>query len=43
VRNISHLVTGEKAGETKINAFKDKGNQVLSEQEYLDSIGSTLN
>lgn len=35
----TYLVTGEKVGETKINAAKDKGVQVLSEQEYLDLIG----
>ena len=35
----TYLVTGEKVGETKINAAKDKGVQVLTEQEYLDLIG----
>ncbi|MGL1958526.1 MAG: helix-hairpin-helix domain-containing protein [Colwellia sp.] len=29
------LVTGEKVGENKINAAKDKGVQVISEKEYL--------
>jgi len=31
----SYLVTGEKVGENKINAAKDKGVQVLSEAQYL--------
>jgi DNA ligase (NAD+) len=35
----TYLVTGEKVGETKINAAKDKGIKVLSEQEYLEMIG----
>ncbi|WP_418139038.1 BRCT domain-containing protein [Marinomonas sp. RS-M-Aa-14] len=35
----TYLVTGEKVGETKINAAIDKGVKVLSEQEYLDLIG----
>jgi len=35
----NYLVTGEKVGEAKINAARDKGVQVLSEQEYLDLIG----
>jgi len=35
----TYLVTGEKVGETKINAAKDKGVQVLTEQEYLGLIG----
>ncbi len=34
----TYLVTGEKVGETKINAAKDKGVEVLSEQAYLDLI-----
>ena len=34
----TYLVTGEKVGETKINAAKDKGVTVLTEQEYLDLI-----
>ncbi|GLS84305.1 BRCT domain-containing protein [Paraferrimonas haliotis] len=34
----TYLVTGEKVGETKINAAKDKGVTVLSEQEYLSLI-----
>ncbi len=33
--NTTYLVTGEKVGETKINAAKDKGVTVLTEQEYL--------
>lgn len=32
----TYLVAGGKVGETKIQAAKDKGVQVLSEQEYLD-------
>lgn len=35
----TYLVTGEKVGETKINAAKDKGVTVLTEQEYIDLIG----
>lgn len=35
----TYLVTGEKVGETKINAAKDKGVKVLTEQEYIDLIG----
>ncbi|KZN32578.1 DNA ligase [Pseudoalteromonas luteoviolacea CPMOR-2] len=35
----TYLVTGEKVGETKINAARDKGVKVLTEQEYLDLIG----
>lgn len=34
----TYLVTGEKVGETKISAAKDKGVTVLTEQEYLDLI-----
>lgn len=34
----TYLVTGEKVGETKINAAKDKGVKVLTEQEYIDLI-----
>jgi DNA ligase (NAD+) len=34
----TYLVTGDKVGETKINAAKDKGVKVLSEQQYLDFI-----
>jgi|TARA_R110002060_G_scaffold77607_2_gene89287 DNA ligase (NAD+) len=30
-----YLVTGEKVGENKINAAKDKGVKVISEEEYL--------
>lgn len=37
--NTTYLVTGEKVGETKINAAKDKGVKVLTEQEYLSLIG----
>lgn len=36
----TYLVTGEKVGETKINAAKDKGVQVLNEQAYLDLISA---
>ncbi|WP_219702484.1 BRCT domain-containing protein [Marinomonas lutimaris] len=36
--NTTYLVTGEKVGETKINAAKNKGVKVLTEQEYLDLI-----
>ena len=35
----TYLVTGDKVGETKINAARDKGVQVLSEHDYLDLIG----
>lgn len=35
-----YLVTGEKVGETKINAAKEKGVTVISEAAYLDLIGS---
>ena len=35
----SFLVTGEKVGESKINAAKDKGVEVLSESQYLEFIG----
>lgn len=35
----TYLVTGEKVGATKINAAKDKGVKVYTEQEYLDLIG----
>lgn len=34
----TYLVAGEKVGETKINAAKEKGVKVLTEQEYLDLI-----
>jgi len=34
----SYLVTGEKVGENKINAAKDKGVEVLSEAQYLELI-----
>lgn len=34
----SFLVTGEKVGENKTNAAKEKGVQVLSEQEYLEML-----
>lgn len=37
--NTTYLVTGEKVGETKINAARDKGVEVLTEQEYLNLIG----
>ncbi len=36
----TYLVTGEKVGETKINAAKNKGVKVLTEQDYLDFISS---
>ncbi|QFU25348.1 DNA ligase [Shewanella eurypsychrophilus] len=36
----TYLVTGEKVGEIKINAAKDKGVSVLSEQEYLDLLAN---
>ncbi|MDN3652181.1 helix-hairpin-helix domain-containing protein [Thalassotalea ponticola] len=32
------LITGDKVGETKINAARDKGVEVLTEQQYLDLI-----
>ena len=32
------LVTGEKVGENKINAAKDKGVKVITEAEYLELI-----
>ncbi|MFH3823853.1 helix-hairpin-helix domain-containing protein [Acinetobacter pittii] len=35
----TYLVTGEKVGETKIIAARDKGVKVLTEQEYLKLIG----
>ncbi|MEI8665953.1 DNA ligase [Pseudoalteromonas sp. B28] len=38
--NTTYLVTGEKVGETKVNAAKDKGVTVLTEQEYLDFIAT---
>ncbi|MCL1036581.1 DNA ligase [Shewanella submarina] len=34
----TYLVAGTKVGETKINGAKDKGVQVLSEQEYINLI-----
>ncbi|WP_413110795.1 BRCT domain-containing protein [Thaumasiovibrio sp. DFM-14] len=34
----TYLVAGAKVGETKINSAKEKGVEVLSEQEYLDLI-----
>lgn len=34
----TYLVTGEKVGATKINAARDKGVEVLTEQAYLDMI-----
>lgn len=34
----TYLVAGDKVGETKINAAKEKGVNVLSEQEYLNLI-----
>ncbi len=39
----TYLVTGEKVGETKINAARDKGVKVLTEQEYLSLINSVVN
>ncbi|WP_339890459.1 BRCT domain-containing protein [uncultured Alteromonas sp.] len=36
--NTTYLVTGEKVGETKINAARDKGVEVLTEEEYLELI-----
>lgn len=36
----TYLVTGEKVGATKINAARDKGVEVLSEQAYLDLINA---
>ena len=36
--NTTYLVTGQKVGETKINAAKDKGVEVLTEEEYLELI-----
>jgi DNA ligase (NAD+) len=38
----NYLVAGEKVGETKINAARDKGVTVLTEQAYLDLIGPSL-
>lgn len=38
--NTTYLVAGEKVGETKINAAKEKGVTVLTEQAYLTMIGS---
>lgn len=35
----TYLVTGDKVGETKIIAARDKGVKVLTEQEYLKLIG----
>lgn len=35
----TYLVTGDKVGETKIKAARDKGVKVLTEQEYLNLIG----
>ena len=35
----TYLVTGDKVGETKINAARDKGVKVLTEQEYFKLIG----
>ena len=35
----TYLVTGDKVGETKINAARDKGVKVLTEHEYLNLIG----
>ncbi|MBH0018649.1 BRCT domain-containing protein [Pseudoalteromonas sp. NGC95] len=34
----TYLITGEKVGETKIIAAKDKGVEVLTEQEYINLI-----
>lgn len=34
----TYLVAGEKVGETKINGARDKGVEVISEQQYLDLI-----
>ena len=36
--NTKYLVAGDKVGETKINAARDKGVTVLTEQEYLNLI-----
>ena len=36
----SFLVTGEKVGENKINAAKDKGVEVMTESQYLSMISS---
>lgn len=36
--NTDYLITGEKVGETKINAARDKGVAVLTEAEYLTLI-----
>ncbi len=33
-----YLIVGEKVGETKLNAARDKGVTILSEQEYLELI-----
>ena len=34
-----YLVTGEKVGEAKINAAKEKGVAVISEDEYFALLG----
>lgn len=34
-----YLITGEKVGESKLNAAKAKGVEVLTEQQYLELIG----
>ncbi|EWH11284.1 DNA ligase (NAD(+)) [Catenovulum agarivorans DS-2] len=36
--NTTYLVTGEKVGENKINAAREKGVEVITEAEYLDLI-----
>lgn len=38
--NTDLLITGLKVGETKINAARDKGVKVMTEQEYLGLIGA---
>ena len=39
----TYLVTGEKVGETKINAAREKGVKVLTELEYLNLINVLVN
>lgn len=39
IGKTTYLVTGDKVDETKINAARDKGVKVLTEQEYLNLIG----
>jgi len=38
-KKTDYLVTGENVGETKINAAKSKGVQVINESQYLQLIG----